>query len=63
MSMVVSAADLRAAQPVCYSSVLFNIPSPILPVHEGGKMYEQFKFDTKGKIIRDALLTYYDELY
>ncbi len=63
MSMVVSAADVRAAQPVYYSSTLFNIPSQILPVHKGGTKYEQLKFDTKGKIIRDALLAYYDEHY
>ena len=63
MSMAITAGDVRAAQPVYYSSTMFNIPAQILPVHNGGKMYEQFNFDTKGKIIRDALLVYYDEYY
>jgi len=63
MSIAIGAADVRAAQPVYYASSIFEISSKILPVHKGGKLYEQYKFETNGKIIREALLAFYDKHY
>ena len=61
MSIAINAADVKAAQEVVYDSKLFVFPEVVEKKHTGGNPYQTFKFDTKGKIIYNELLKWYDK--